>query len=89
MFNLLAYFLIIFIFSCISLLLLINNNHVEYYGSGALTQLFAKGPQDTYLTGDAWKYLTPWDYEYATPDGPWYIPTRNMYYYPFYYNAYY
>ena len=25
--------------------------------SGALTQLYAKGPQDTYLTNDAYKYL--------------------------------
>lgn len=29
--------------------------------NGALLQLVAKGPQDTYLTGDAWKYY-PWPY---------------------------
>jgi len=40
---------IIFIF-------LFNLNKIEKY-NGALTQLYAKGPMDTYLSGDAWKYL--------------------------------
>lgn len=34
----------------------------EKYSQATITQLVAKGPQDTYLTGDAWKYLYPWYY---------------------------
>ena len=33
---------------------------VEGISTGALIQLYAKGPQDTYLTGDAWKYSPYW-----------------------------
>jgi hypothetical protein len=55
----------------------------EGYSMGALTQLFAKGPQDTYLTGDAWKYIPPYYYNYGW--APFYMPTRfgkmNYYYY--------
>ena len=34
----------------------------ENYGTGAILQLVAKGPMDTYLTGDAEKYIPPWYY---------------------------
>ncbi len=33
----------------------------EHY-SGALTQLYAKGAQDSYLYGDVWKYNDPYWY---------------------------
>ena len=34
----------------------------ESFSNGAILQLIAKGPQDTYLTGDAWKYIPYWYY---------------------------
>ncbi len=46
----------------------------ENYSQAALIQLFAKGPQDTYLTGDAWKYIPPF-YYYGWPYA-WNMPTR-------------
>lgn len=45
----------------------------EHYNMGAITQLVAKGPQDTYLTGDAWKYIPPYYYGWRSP---WHMPTR-------------
>jgi hypothetical protein len=59
----------------------------ESYNLGALNQLMAKGPQDTYLSGDAWKYINPYYYmpyygpSYYSPYYPWtirsMIPTRS------------
>lgn len=48
---------------------------------GALIQLMAKGPQDTYLTADASKYIPPWYWGYGRYGGwgswwPWNISTR-------------
>lgn len=59
---------------------------IEHYNLGALIQLHAKGPQDTYLTGDAWKYIPPWYYNSWW--SPFYNSTRygNMNYY--YYRPY-
>jgi len=55
----------------------------EGYSQAAMIQLYAKGPQDTYLTGDAWKHIPPIYYNYGW--GPFYMPTRfgkmNYYYY--------
>jgi hypothetical protein len=64
----------------------------ETYSPAAMLQLTAKGPQDTYLSGDAWKYIPPWYYgyggysRYGNPWNyryggwnsryPWYISTR-------------
>ena len=61
---------------------------------GTILQLYAKGPEDTYLTGDAWKYIPPWfSYNYDWPTYydynyrryPLFKPTRygkmNYYYY--------
>lgn len=45
--------------------------------NGALVQLVAKGPQDTYLTGDAWKYY-PWWF-----NGAYDYPYRYAYAYPY------
>lgn len=62
----------------------------EKYSQGALVQLYAKGPQDAYLTGDAWKYIPPWYYDFGWRTGfpVWNMPTRgpyNGYFYPYYY----
>ena len=66
-------------------LLAFMSDKKEAIGTGALIQLQAKGPQDTYLTGDAWKYFPPWYYNsFWGPYGPFYIPTRNLKYYPYY-----
>ena len=62
------------------------NRCKEHFGEGALTQLFAKGPEDSYLTYDTDKYvpeywggIAPWRYSL------WNAPTRlSSYYYPFY-----
>ncbi len=63
--------------------LLSRDSTKEHYNLGALIQLHAKGPQDTYLTGDAWKYIPPYYYNYGW--APFYMPTRlgkiNYYYY--------
>ena len=58
----------------VALILYLFNIEKEHYGEGALIQLMAKGPQDTYLTGDAWKYIPPYYYGYY--EYPWLIPTR-------------
>lgn len=67
----------------------------EPFNLGAINQLMAKGPQDTYLTGDAWKYIPWWYYTYPYAYGPWNIPTRTTkrggygtYYGPIPYNYY-
>jgi len=41
---------------------------IEGYSQGALTQLFAKGPQDLYLTGPS--HVFPYNY----PFDNWYYP---------------
>lgn len=53
--------------------------------AGALTQLYAKGPQDRYLTVGTEKYVPP---ELTFNEMYWNMPTRLAYpygYYPFYY----
>lgn len=55
-------FLIIAIIIAFIVFLLLYKKNIEGYGSpsgAALLQLVAKGPQDSYLTGDTNKY---WDY---------------------------
>ena len=47
----------------------------EHYNMGALIQLTAKDPQDSYLTGDAWKH-------YPRP-ALWYANYPDTYY-PYY-----
>lgn len=48
--------------------------------AGALTQLYAKGPQDLYLTGNVEKYIPP----FLVDNGfMWNQPTRLAY--PYYY----
>jgi hypothetical protein len=62
--------LYIVIFIIIVLLLIFLYVHKENF-SGALLQLYAKGPQDYYLTGDGDTF-------------PYYYPVYNPYYYPYY-----
>lgn len=58
----------------------------ENFGGGALTQLYAKGPQDTYLTVNSEKYIPEyWWNQYPFFYHAWNIPTRSsQYYYPLY-----
>lgn len=55
--------------------------------TGALLQLYAKGPQDTYLTDDAWKHMwwyTPY-YRYPSLWQGWKWPSyRYVGKYPYY-----
>lgn len=55
-----TYSYILYAVILVSLWFIIEDGIFEKFGSstgGALIQLQAKGPQDTYLTDDAWKYL--------------------------------
>lgn len=73
---------------------------IEGFASGSLIQLTAKGPQDTYLTSDAEKYMRyyygPYYNEFIWNNGTR-IPRYNYGYYPLfpytnyynYYNPYY
>jgi hypothetical protein len=54
-------------------------------GSGALLQLYAKGPQDLYLTKDAEKHMFYYMHPYR--EFIWNNPTR-LYRYPFRYNPF-
>ncbi len=61
-----------------------KNQTKEKYSDAALIQLYAKGPEDTYLSGDAWKHV-PWWYYQAYPGvGPYYSPYygANLWNYP-------
>jgi hypothetical protein len=61
----------------------------EKYGSGALLQLVAKGPQDSYLTVGTDRYVPEFYFPYG--EFAWNNPTRlnNYLYYPPYYLPYY
>lgn len=68
-----------YVFLIVLLILLFMSMMMNYkceLFAGALTQLYAKGPQDIYLTG----------YDHIYPTLFWNIPTRMYnYYYPLYY----
>lgn len=51
--------------------------------AGALTQLYAKGPEDVYLTSGIQKYIPPYFGDYGFL---WNQPTRLAY--PYYYPTY-
>ena len=59
-------------------------NQQEGYSQAALLQLVAKGPQDTYLTGDAWKYAFYGPYGYYGAGYPWNY--AHSYSYPYSYS---
>lgn len=67
---------LIFVFLLILVVVMTISYKKEPFNMGAINQLMAKGPQDTYLTGDAWKYIPWWYYNYPYSYGPWNIPTR-------------
>lgn len=77
--------LVIVVLVIIYLYLRNRNINKEHYGSGALLQLYAKGPQDRYLTADADKYIPYWFY----PSSVWNNPTRygRNWYYPYMFYA--
>ena len=70
------------------IVILYLSNKQENYG-GALVQLYSKGPQDNYLTGDYPNYnsYNPY-YNPYNPYNPYYNPNYYPYYYP-YYSPYY
>lgn len=90
--NFIAITIIIF---ALIMMYLFFGQRKESYGDGALIQLMAKGPQDTYLTGDAWKYMY-WPYYYnAWPYNYYDVrPKKALRYpryvgpYPYYYSAF-
>ena len=80
----------------IIVLILFQTQNYEHMGTGALIQLYAKGPQDAYLTTDTEKYYNPFYYPYAYPyayqytnlytnpyNWIWNMSTRTTY--PYYY----
>ena len=72
-----------------------DNN--EHYGSGSLTQLYARGPEDRHQIGDdAIRNWYPY-YSYPFIETVWNNPTRSNkyplygifpYYHPYYYSYY-
>lgn len=80
------YIKLLFIIIVIFLIIFIFGKTIEPAPLGGLIQLTAKGPQDTYLTRDAWKYIPPWYWQFGSQDrwgtwppwgpwGPWNNPT--------------
>lgn len=61
---------------------LIYSTYTNEHFAGALTQLYAKGPQDTYLYGNVDKYIYPYSYPPYQPF--WNASTRSYYDYPLY-----
>lgn len=57
-------------------LIVLYKYNSEGYNMGTIVQLQAKGPQDTYLTDDSWKYLY---YPYGPIVNPWYGRWFNTY----------
>ena len=55
--KLIIKWVLIIIIGTIMFISLHQDVKIEDFGGGALTQLYAKGPQDTYLSEDAYKYL--------------------------------
>jgi hypothetical protein len=83
MFNILLF---VFLAAFFLLIIICNTKTIENYGEGALTQLYTKGPQDTYLTVNTEKYIPEywWGY-YPFHYYKWNVPTRyGGYYYPLY-----
>ncbi len=73
---------LLFILFAVFLLLDCGRKTDKFSDIGALTQLYAKGPQDLYLTTDTEKYMYP---QYWGRYGPWNMQTRlDNYYYPSY-----
>ncbi|QKF94425.1 capsid-related protein [Fadolivirus algeromassiliense] len=70
------------------MLYLMYSQKKENYNMGTYIQLMAKGPQDTYLTGDAWKYFY-WPYYYdAWPYNYYDVRPKKSHRYPMYIGKY-
>lgn len=74
------YFFVLFI---IIILVYLFRDRIDTFSAGTLTQLYAKGPQDLYLTGgDTYKYIPPY---FTGFEWIWNNPTRlSSAYYPLY-----
>lgn len=59
------HYLIVFIIIVFVLYILVYNYIKNEKFAGALTQLYAKGPQDRYLYGNVEKYIYPYPYQYS------------------------
>jgi len=76
--QIIVYLIILFII----ILVYFYRNKIDTFSTGALTQLYAKGPQDLYLTGNIGQYIPPYLNNF---DWTWNNPTRlNSAYYPLY-----
>jgi hypothetical protein len=76
-------FIIVALIICIVIIKLFFSDG-EHFGSGALVQLYAKGPEDLYLTPDVYRY---WDYANYLYDPSlffWNTSTRYPRNYPYY-----
>lgn len=77
-----TYNILFFVFLIVGLILLNNFRGEEFSALGALTQLYAKGPQDLYLTAGSARYVPElwYGYGYGYLDAPfrfiWNQPTR-------------
>ncbi len=61
----------VFLILIIAIVTLFKPNIIEGYSLATITQITAKGGQDTYLTQDAWKYLPNKYYDGYPRDGKW------------------
>jgi len=86
------YLPLIVISTIIIIPLILLKQTFEFYSPGAITQLTAKGLQDTHLTDDAWKYLySPLYPYYMYYSWPYSISTRlrkSQHIWPFYIGEY-
>ena len=71
---------VLFLFALLAITIIVFIRERETF-AGAMTQLYAKGPQDSYLTVGTDKYIPPYLYGSRWL---WNMPTRlaSPYYYP-------
>jgi len=62
-------------------IIIIINSNVERYSEGAMTQMYAKGPEDVYLTVGTDRNMMPLTWEFPNI---WNIPNRYYLNDPFY-----
>lgn len=76
-----SYLIIIVVLALVAYCVFNDDVLDKFSTQGALTQLHAKGPQDMYLTGDAYRNLLYRPYGY--PNFLWNNSTRMHGYYPY------
>lgn len=78
-------YVIAILIACVVALKLLCDDNEHFAGSGALVQLYAKGPEDLYLTPDVANY---WSHYYPNLYDPnlyfWNVSTRRSRDYPWY-----